>query len=143
MIVTAFRPVHLARLRLQPAQAALSAEFLKPGYTDMLRAGGPCFTGMVDGQVIACAGVAEVWQGRALAWALVGEAAGRNMVALHRAVAGFLMQAPYRRIEATVDAGFDAAHRWIKLLGFQCETPDGMRQYNPNGGDAFLYSRTK
>lgn len=143
MNITAFRPVHLARLRLQPAQAALSAEFLKPGYTDMLRAGGPCFTALADDRVLACAGVAEVWTGRALAWALLAGDAGRHMIALHRAVAGFLAQAPYRRIEATVDAGFDAAHRWIEMLGFQRETPDGMQGFNPDGSAAFLYSRVK
>lgn len=143
MIVTAFRAEHLQRLTLQPAQVHLSAELLKPGYAAMLTAGGPCFTAEHDGRVIACAGVVEVWPGRGMAWALVGEGAGRAMLAIHRAVSGFLIQAPYRRIEATVDAGFDAAQRWIEMLGFTCETPNGMRGFNPDGSDSFLYSRVK
>lgn len=143
IVVTAFRPEHLRRLSLQPAQAQFSAEVIKPGYGDMLVSGGPSFTAMSGGEVLACAGIADVWEGRGIAWALVGERAGRHMLAIHRAVSGFLIQAPYRRIEAMVDAGFDEAHRWIKLLGFQCETPDGMRGFTPDGRDSFLYSRVK
>jgi hypothetical protein len=142
MRIEAFRPEHLERLRLQPAQAHFGAQFMQPGYADMLRSG-PSFTALHGDTVLGCSGVVEVWPGRALAWALIADEAGRHMLGIHRAVLGFLMQAPYRRIEATVDAGFEAGHRWIRLLGFACETPLGMRGFNPDGRDSFLYSRVK
>ena len=143
MIVTAFRPAHLARLHLQPAQLAVGAEFLRPGYAEMLQRGGQAFTALDDDGVIACAGVAEVWEGRGLAWALIGASAGRHMLSVHRAVAGFLKQAPYRRIEATVDDGFDEAHRWMRMLGFTLETPGGMPGFRPDGGRSFLYAKVQ
>lgn len=102
----------------------------------MLRAG-PAFTALHGETVLACAGVVEVWAGRALAWALIAEDAGRHMLGIHRAVSGFLMQAPYRRIEATVDEGFEAGHRWLRLMGFVLETPNGMRGFNPDGRGGF------
>jgi hypothetical protein len=142
MRVEAFRPAHLDRLRLQPAQAHFGAELLKPGYADMLRQGSS-FSAVAGDDVLACAGVSEVWEGRAVAWALVSEAAGRHMLGIHRATAGFLAQAAYRRIEATVDEGFEAAHRWLRLLGFSCETPAGMRGFNPDGRNSFLYARVQ
>lgn len=142
MRVEAFRPVHLQRIRLQSAQTYFGSEIAKPDYADMLMSG-PLFTALEGDEVLACAGVAEVWTGRAVAWALISQDAGRHMFGVHRAVSGFLAQAPYRRIEAMVDAGFDAAHRWIRLLGFVCETPNGMRGFNPDGRDSYLYSRVK
>lgn len=143
MIVTAFRPEHLKALQLQPSQAAFSLEIVKPGYAEMLQEGGPAFTAKDGDNVIACAGVAEVWTGRAMAWALISEQAGRHFLGIHRAVDGFLKQAQYRRIEATVDDGFDQAHRWMRMLGFQCETPDGMPGFLPDGGRSFLYAKVK
>lgn len=34
-----------------------------------------------------------------------------------------LAEAPYSRIEVLVDPAFAPAIRWIRLLGFACETP--------------------
>jgi hypothetical protein len=40
-----------------------------------------------------------------------------------------------------VDANFAQGRRWAELLGFNCETPQPMRHYLPNGHDAYLYAR--
>jgi RimJ/RimL family protein N-acetyltransferase len=56
-------------------------------------------------------------------------------------VVEFLDNAPYRRIEATVDVGFKQGHRWIKMLGFELE--GYMRAYRPDGADMLLYARVK
>jgi hypothetical protein len=94
--------------------------------------------------VIGCAGVQEVWAGRAVAWALLSDSAGPNFAAIHRAVHGFLKQCPWQRVEAFVDADFEAGQRWMRMLGFTNETPDApMRKYTPDGKDCFLYSRVK
>lgn len=142
MRIEVLRAEHLDRIGLQAAQAHFGGEFIKPGYADMLRQG-PAFTALHGDQVLACAGTVEIWPGRAMAWALLSELAGRHLLALHRAVAGFLMQAPYRRIEATVDDGFEPGHRWLRLLGFTCETPAGMPGFTPQGRGAFLYARVR
>jgi uncharacterized protein YciI len=143
MKVEALRPHHLASLQLQDAQAYFGPEMTNPEYVESLVRAGPCFAATDGSRVIGCAGVVEVWDNRAMAWALMSRDAGRQMLTVHRLVAGFLAQAKWRRIEATVDAGFEAGHRWMRLLGFTLETPEPMRAYRPDGGDCFLYARVK
>ena len=138
MILTAFRPEHLAVLRLQPAQASFGAYLDDLAYAETLAAG-QSFTGLHDGRVVGCAGVVELWDNRAMAWALLGAGAGAHFVQIHRAVSGFFKQAKWRRIEATVDVDFEAAHRWMAMLGFERE--GRMRAYASDGRDQDLYAR--
>lgn len=141
MIVARCTPAHLAQIELQPAQGHLSGEVARTA--DML-SHGQSFVGVVDGRVIAAAGVLEVWEGRGIAWALLSRHAGAHMVAIHRAVAGFLAQCPLPRVEAFVDADFAAGMRWMRALGFENETPTGpMRKYTPGGRDCYLFARIK
>lgn len=131
-----FRPVHLARMRAQIAQRD---ELEHP--EAMTGAFGYAWTALDDGEPMACAGVVEVWQGRAYAWALLSEHAGRHMLALTREIRFRLARLPFRRVEMAVDAGFDAGARWARMLGFRLETPEPMRGYLPHGHDAFLFAR--
>lgn len=83
---------------------------------------GPCWTALADGNPIACAGFQECWAGRAIAWAILAETAGRHMPALTRAVKRALASHPAERIEAQALVGFAPATRWARLLGFVPET---------------------
>lgn len=95
-----------------------------------------------DGRVVACAGVYEYWKGRGEAWALMDKNCKSEFFAVHNAVKRFLEICPVRRIEAVVDAGFEAGHRWVKALGFELEAPR-LRGYRPTGGDCALYARVR
>lgn len=44
------------------------------------------------------------------------------------------------RMHSTVKCTSLIGIRFVEKLGFHCETPCGMKSYNPNGSDAFLYS---
>ena len=143
MIITRFKAEHLAAIELQDAQQYFCSEISAPGYAAHLESMGGGFTGMVDGRVIVCAGCSEMWQGRAVAWALLSKDAGRHMMVLHRAVHGYMRAAPFRRIEAWVDEGFEPGERWLKMMGFTRETPEPMQGFRPDGGACFLYSRVK
>ena len=90
---------------------------------------------------MACAGLVEVWEGRAYAWAILSDNAGPYMLPLTREIRSKLAAAPFRRIEMAVDADFDAGARWAEMLGFRCETPAPMAAYLPNGRAAYLYAR--
>lgn len=139
MRVVRFEAEHLALLELQDAQLSLSGVISEPGYAQSIAKAGQAFTAL-DGQtVILCAGLIEAWQGRAIAWALVSKHAGRHFFSIHRAVDGFLKQTEYRRIEATVQADFPQAWRWIQMLGFKHEGL--MRCYAPDGSDHHLFAR--
>jgi hypothetical protein len=135
--IVRFEREHAKRMCVQRQQ--LLDEF---GEADAMSASfGDAWTALLDGRPIACAGVVEVWSGRAYAWALLAEDAGPHMLAITRAIRCFLQRAPYRRIEMAVTVGFDAGRRWAEMLGFQLETPTAMRNYLPNGKDAWLYAR--
>ena len=143
MIVTAFRPEHVRALELQQAQRYFAGTLSGEDYGRMLASAGQSFTALDGDRVIACSGCMEIWDNRAMAWALVSKDAGRHMLGVHRAVAGFLAGAKWRSIEASVDVGFQAGMRWMALLGFKQETPEPMRAYRPDGGDCYLFARIK
>lgn len=102
---------------------------------------GLAWTGEVDGKVIACGGLIPQWENRALAWMLIGEDAGPHFAALHKHVKRFLVRAPYRRIEAHVDVGFEQGARWMKMLGFELEAYK--RAFRPDGADMLEFVRIR
>lgn len=136
-----FRAEHLQVMVLQDAQRYFNGEFDNPDYGRQLEASPYSFTGMVDGRVIGCAGVHEVWANRAVAWALLSQDAGPHFRAIHRAASGFMLQAPWHRIECQVEHGFHPGHRWASMLGMAHE--GRMKAFSPNGTDFHLYARIK
>jgi hypothetical protein len=100
------------------------------------------YTGVADGQVMVCAGVMPMWEGRGQAWCYLSRDSGRHLVAITRAVRRFLDIAPFVRLEMTVDCSFDAGHRWARMLGFKCEA-ERMVAYGPDDRDYALYARVK
>jgi len=96
---------------------------------------GPAMTFERDGAVIACAGLARVWEGRFLAWALFSDLQPRDWVEVRRAMQP-VIKAQRGRIEAT--AAFPAAERFLVGLGFEREGI--MRSYH-NGRDHALYAQ--
>lgn len=112
-------------------------------YDEYLIQGGPAFTVRdSSGDVLCFAGLIEQWEGRALAWAILSDECGDYMLSLTRAIGYYLRNCKYRRVEAYIDECFPQAHRWARLLGFECETPKPMRNFYPNGNSAFMYVRT-
>jgi hypothetical protein len=138
--IVPFDSRHLADLRLQDAQREFYDKFTPEyGYALALHGGG--YSALVDGHVIACAGIVEQWHGRGLAWALLGDDSGRHFPRMVKAMRRMLDVAPYRRIEAQVDCTFIQGIRLAGLLGFELESK--MRAFTPDGRDAFMYVRIK
>lgn len=134
MIVVPYTPDLARSMDVQRAQLGEAA-------AESLDAAGPAWAAIADGEVIACAGLVPVWEGRAYAWALLARGAGRHMLRLTRQIRSRLDAAGYRRVEMAVDSGFGAGCRWATLLGFRLETPFPMQGYLPNGKAAYLYAR--
>lgn len=139
LTVIPYRAAHLENLVLQPAQAYLQPMF-DSEYARVLEGAG-AFTACADGRVVGCGGIHLIHPQRGLAWALVARDAGPHFVAIHKAVARRLTASPLARIEAHVDRDFAAAQRWMRLLGFVNETPQGMRAFTPDGRSCDLYAR--
>ena len=140
MLIIPYKAEHLSGLMLQAAQQYMQA-YISEADTKALEQG-YAYTGLDEGNVLICAGVMPIWQGRGLAWAYVAEHARAHMIALTRSVKQVLDTLPFDRIEAAVDVDFGQGHRWARLLGFELEVAR-MRKFRPDGGDAALYARVK
>lgn len=143
MRVEKLRAEHLQQLALQDAQQYFAADLQNPDYARALELAQHSYSFFSGDLLIGCTGVVEIWDNRATAWALVSKDAGRNLVGMHRGIAGFLSAAKWRRVEAYVDAGFEPGMRWMKMLGFVQETPEPMRSFRPDGGDCYMFARVK
>lgn len=129
---------HFDRIRLQPAQQYIRGWMNREIQEAWVNLGA---LALLDGEeVLMLYGAFEMWEGRGVLWGLLAEGIGSRFTALHRESLAFVEGLPFRRLEATVDAGFTQGERWIKMLGFRLETPC-MRGYLPNGGDAAMYVR--
>ena len=138
----AYTPAHLRALVLQPSQVWFSDMCRDDGYAQMLADAGEAYTLLHDGRIIACMGVVELWAGRGMAWALLAGDIGRAMISVHRIVRRFLWEeCALRRVEAYVDAGFSAGHRWVEQLGFEREGM--MRAFAQHGGDMVMWARVR
>lgn len=91
------------------------------------------WTGVVEGEPIACAGTVLQWPGRYTAWAYMGRNTGPHMRWLTKAVLDNLAGVK-GRIELTVRADFPAGQRWARMLGFEVETPL-LKAFGPLGED--------
>ena len=129
------------KIATQPAQQYLHRIVdVRADFTELANQG-LAWTAEDEGRILAIAGVEPQWENRAIAFALISGAAGPYFRAIHSAVYDFLNSTPYRRIEATVDVGFEQGHRWIKMLGFEIE--GYMKAYRPDGADMLLYARVR
>ena len=132
---------HFRQLRAQPAQAWAAGLVTEK---DLRALEGPSATTLMrDGKPLACAGALEYWPGRAMVWSFIGaDADAAVFPKLHAHAKQFLDGLPYRRLEASVDVGFENGHRWMRALGFTVETPL-QRYFQPNGGDSVGYVKIK
>lgn len=131
---TGFRPHHILRLDdIQSEQAEDAVAAISQAEATALAEVDAAWTGWVGADIIGCAGFSPIWPGRVAVWALLTNRAGPYMRQITRFVRQQIDAHPARRVEATVLTGFKAGEQWMKLLGFENETPEGMRFYDPAG----------
>ena len=63
------------------------------------------------------------------------------MLAITRAIWGFLRTTDMRRLETQVFIDWPPGPRWVELLGFEREGL--MRRYTPDNRDAWLYAKVR
>jgi hypothetical protein len=139
--VVPFEAWHMHALRLQAAQELFPSQ-VEPGHAHELERLGNAYTAIDGGDVLACAGLIEQWQGRAIAWALLaGDIGPHRFLRVSRGVMRALCTAPFHRIEAAVDCEFPQAIRWVHDLGFELEGK--MRAFGVDKRDHYLYARVR
>jgi len=109
-------------------------------YGRALETAGPCYSAFAGSQVIACAGVVELWSGRAQVWSLLSDQMPHYRRAIHKAVKTFLMGYRVRRLECVVDPRSEASIRWATHLGFD-RRESLMASYTPTGEDQLMMVR--
>lgn len=140
MNIVPFKAEHLDELIVQPAQRHLDGWVANANYKAL--EGPHAFSIFNEDKCVFCGGVAEIWPGRAQAWSVMAQDAGKIMARITRSTRRLMDLVPWRRIEITVDCEFPQGHRWARLLGFHLEC-ERMTAYTPDGRDAALYARVR
>lgn len=137
-----FRAEHLATITPQPEQAAELAA-LTPEQARASELAGEGWSILVGDKAVACAVLVPASDARATVWAFIGADAGPHMRRATRIAKAMFEGSGFRRIEAVVATGFQAGARWMEMLGFELETPNGMKSFGPNGESYSLYARVR
>lgn len=136
--IVPFEAWHLQWLKIQASQSATWMP-LTLAYGQALKGAGPCYSAFAGADVIACAGVMNFWEGRAMVWSLLSDQMPEYRKVIHRAVKNFLNGCVVRRLECTIDPRSEAAKRWATHLGFRYEST--MPGYTPLGETQELWVR--
>lgn len=140
--IVPFAIEHLQAIQLQPYQRDALDRMSDPERAYMA-ASDYAFTALDGDEVLGCAGIFRMWEGRGHAWALLSANIGSRFVRVHRAVKRAIEISGYRRVEMVVDTAHAEALRWAEMLGFVCETPEGMRGYYTDGRLYTLFARVR
>jgi len=109
---------------------------------------GPAYTVLVDGKVIACAGVMVVWPGVGMAWANVGEGFESDgrwrwcTRTMRRFLSDVMRSHRLHRLEGTVLADSERNQRYLEFLGFTRENGKA-HAFTPDRRDAVRYERIR
>ena len=139
--VVKFRAEHLLTLEAQEEQVKELESATIDQALEMEESGG--YSVIKDGKTIACAVIIPLADNRGSISAFFGKHAGPHMLKIYRIARFMLETTDHRRIESVVLTDFPAGHRFMNMLGFKLETPEGMKNFGPNGENYSLYARLK
>jgi hypothetical protein len=94
---------------------------------------------IVNGNPVACIGIAVQEWNKAEAWALFAEGFEKYKLSIYRKIKESIIEAFKQniiRIQATIDP---INMRWIESLGFEYE--GRLRKFGPSGEDYLMYSK--
>lgn len=134
MKIIPYEPQHLLMIKPQRNQESLEMTIERAEQLAMF----PCFTGILDGEVIAIGGLFELNPIRAYLYLIVTENIQHQWIHIYRAARKLINAAlkDYVRLETLT--AFPEAERWVEMIGFQFEGV--MRRAGPDGCDAKMYS---
>lgn len=118
----------------------------QPGMMERLEvysSAGPCYTLIVDEQMVASAGMVIHWPGMAELWAITTPLVEDYPLTFHRVVRDGLdkqiTEHGLHRVECTVLTNHKVSVKWLTKMGFDIE---GIRRkYDPYKNDYFLMAK--
>lgn len=126
LLIDVVQPQQIERVNIALSQGAVAAQ-------------GESYSGWVDNRCVWAGGVFEKWADVGFGWALFGKGSYAHIAAITERSRQTIHNAPYKRVEVTVDPGYKAGERWAKALGLTLEAAN-LRCYGPGGRDMALYS---
>lgn len=100
---------------------------------------GLAWTAHDETRILCCAGFRELYPGHAIAWAAFAPDLGRAGILISRFAARRVREAPYRRLEAIVEADNAIAVAWSTRIGLQ--PVHTLRNYGAEGTTHILFER--
>lgn len=105
------------------------------------------FTAFYRDDIITIAGLFYLGDRKAEAWMFTGALLPKHLKFVMKSLKDHLKicqkNLNLQRIQSVCVEGFEPAHRFIKKLGFVCETPNGMEKFGSNGETYKMYARTE
>jgi hypothetical protein len=137
-MIVPFKKEHLLKIALQDGQdmELLTASVLETFYN------GDSYSAIYGGEVLVCAGILKIHEGRGVAWSCISRNVGVHLFDITKIMRKFILMSPLKRIEMDVCCDFTPGHRMAKLLGFTIEA-ERRASYSPDGKDYALYSLVK
>lgn len=129
--------MNIIPFKLEHLDGLPNAGRVSPWYFDTMTEG-PAVT-FVTHRVIGCGGVIPTTMGTGILWSWLTKDTGPHMLGITRAAHRLMGVVNHRRLEATVEDGFPAGCRWLEMLGFELETPNGMKAFGLDGKKHYLY----
>lgn len=135
--VRPFEVTDILPLLKEEINSHLSA-WAESGHAETLKRETMAFTGLFNGEIVGCFGVAEIWKGRGYLWTVFSEKIKEHPVAIHRGFKNFFQTLPFNRIEMDCPYGLEIAARRARWMGFEVMCAKAER-YLANDGDATTY----
>lgn len=100
---------------------------------------GLAWTAYRGSRIVGIAGFRECYRGHAVAWAAISDEFGVDHLACTRFARAQIAIAPFRRIEAVVEADNERAVAWAKLVGLTAAHT--LHAYGHDGKTHILFER--
>lgn len=144
MIFLPFHPDHLLGMGLVPQEESYMERMKEGAIRRQWYYPALSFSAMDGGKIYATFGILPLWAGRGLAWSLFDKEINPRRFVVTALRSKEMMEATmehcFYRLEAYIRADYPNAHRYAKLLGFECE---GLMRNFDGENDFHLYARTK
>lgn len=102
---------------------------------------GPAYTGIVDGEILACGGIMPFWKGVGEAWVISSEIVCKHPLffakTIWRKLNILIKEMELERIQTIVDAENKISMNWVERMGFKNE---GLMRKYINGKDYYRYA---
>lgn len=135
-----YQPEDFLTIKRRDFDALAFMHFPNPKAIASRLAKGPAFT-MLNGNIIACAGVLPLWKGSGEGWAVTSPLVEKYPVTFAKSVflkiTEIIEEMQLIRLQTVVDAEHTVSQNWLKRMGFKDE---GLMRKYLGGRDFYRYA---